>query len=147
MWIDTSSNFGTTAVAGRLVSAEITIPGEVTPKFRPTGAGGNITYSAYGVGPRSATVNITTELLDTTEYDRFGDDELVKIRLRANGPLISSTYYNYFQFDIYGRMQLTDFGDLEGVNRTVQFEVQSQYESGELSAGWVAYVQNENGAL
>jgi hypothetical protein len=43
-------------------------------------------------------------------------------------------------------MTFTDWGSLEGVNRTISLEVQSQYDA-TLGADWSIAVQNDRTAL
>ena len=89
---------------------------------------------------------MTLELLDLDQYNLFRDGTTVKLRIRHNGDLIEGSLYNFVQVDTYGPMTFTDWGALEGVNRTLTLEVVSQYDS-TLGADWSIAVQNDRTAL
>jgi len=150
LWIDTGvTAIGTTAVTGRVVSASVSVPTQVTYKYVATGPGGSITYDHIGRARRHIEAKIQFELADATQYDLFAAHTTCKTRIRFNGDLIESVtpdYYNYLQFDIYGPMSEPSWGDLEGTNRTVEFTIISEYNS-TLGASWAAYVQNTLTAL
>jgi len=147
MWLDTGSDsIGTTAITGRLISAEHVIPVNYAYKYLAVGPSGSKTYSRVGRGKRSVTTRVTLELLDLEQYNLFRDGTTVKLRIRHNGDLIEGSLYNYVQIDVYGPLHFTDWGELEGVNRVLTFEVQSQYDS-TLGADWSIAVQNDRTAL
>ena len=55
MWLDTSSAIGTTAITGRLISAEHVIPVNYGYKYLAVGPTGSKTYTRTGRGKRSMT--------------------------------------------------------------------------------------------
>lgn len=146
MWLDTSSAIGTTAITGRLISAEHTIPVGYVPKYLATGPGSDGSFTRLGRPTRSLTTTIKLELLDLDQMELFEDNTTVKLRVRHNGPLIEGSLYHYFQVDTYGPMTLDEFTDLEGVNRAVQFTVVSEYDA-TLGADWRVLVQNDRATL
>lgn len=146
VWLDTSSAIGTTEIVGRVVSAEHVIPTNYSYKYVAQGPTGNRTYSRVGRNKRFITTRVTMELIDLDQYNLFADDENVKLRVRHNGDLIEAGYYNYVEVDTYGKLQFTDWGELEGTNRTVQFEVMSEYNTG-AGHDWAIRVQNDRTAL
>ncbi len=146
LWLDTSSAIGTTEVTGRVVSAVHSLPGGVTPKFIAAGPTADLTYSRIGRGKRQMTTTVVFELLDTTQYDIFAADSTVKLRVRHNGPQIETGFYYYAEVDTYGKLDLTDWGELEGTNRTMTLQVMSEYDA-TLGADWRAAVQNQRASL
>ena len=90
------------------------------------------------------------ELVDYTEYDLFAlADTVCKMRVIHHGALIESVtpdYYYGLHVDTYGPLELTDWGELEGTNRTVTFKIESEYDS-TLGADWRIMVRNEQSAL
>lgn len=148
-WLDTSSGIGTTAITGRVVSAEHTLTFPVVPKFLATGPGGGLNYTEIGSPKANITTRLTVTVPDFTQYDNYADEDVVKLRIRHNGPLIESVtpdYYYYCEVDTYGLFELVDMGDLEGANRTMTFEVTSQYDS-TLAADCRVAIQCEETAL
>ncbi len=147
MWLDTGADgIGTTAITGRLISAEHVIPTNYGYKHLAVGPTGPKTYQRLGRGKRSITTRITLELLDLDQYSLFVEDTYCKLRVRHNGDLIESGFYHYVQVDTYGPLHFTDWGELEGTNRTITLEVQSQYDS-TLGADFQVQVQNDRTAL
>lgn len=146
MWLDTSSNIGTTAITGRLISAEHVIPVGYGYKHLAVGPGGSKTYTRVGRNKRSITTRVTMELLDMDQYKLFENDTYVKLRIRHNGDLIESGFYHYVQVDTYGYLNFNDWGELEGTNRTITLEVQSVYDA-TLGADFQVQVQNDRTAL
>lgn len=146
MWLDTSSAIGTTAIMGRLISAEHVIPVGYGYKHLAVGPGGAKTYTRVGRGKRSITTRVTMELLDMDQYKLFENDTYVKLRIRHNGDLIESGFYHYVQVDTYGYLNFNDWGELEGTNRTITLEVQSIYDA-TLGADFQVVVQNDRTAL
>ena len=147
MWLDTGvDGIGTTEITGRLISAEHVIPVNYGYKYLAVGPTGALTYSRVGRGKRSITTRVTLELTDMDQYNLFRDGTTVKLRIRHNGELIEGSLYHYVQVDTYGPLHFTDWGELEGTNRTLTLEVQSQYDS-TLGADWSIAVQNDRTAL
>lgn len=139
LWIDTSSAIGTTEITGRFVSTEWTIPTGATYKYYAGGTAGGLGFTKIGRQKRSANAKIVVELNDVSvgsgaEYQTWEADTLVKMRIRLNGSLIESVaspgpYYSYIQLDIYGPLDAFDWGSVADSNRTMQFEVTSEYNS------------------
>lgn len=151
LWIDSSSAIGTTEVTGRFIKTDWKIATGVTWKHYANGPA-----SAVGLNPtksgrkkRHAEATIVVELNDTSigvgkEYLLWEADTTVKMRIRINGALIESVtpdYYSYIQLDIYGPLDALEWGDVEGSNRTMQFTVQSEYDS-TAGASWVLAAQS-----
>jgi hypothetical protein len=132
LWVDSGSDaIGTTAITGRFVSANATIPSGVTYKYLAGGPGSK-SYSRTGRVKRHAEMTLVFELLDAAQYDLWAADTSLKVRLRINGPLIESVtpdYYHYVEMDIYGPFDAVSWGELEGSNRTVSLTIQSEYNS------------------
>lgn len=157
LWIDTSLAIGTTEVTGRFISTEWTIPTGVTRKHYAGGPTGGLNFTKHGRTPRSAKATIVVELNDVSigagkEYLLWEADTVVKMRIRLNGSEIEDvtpTYYSYVQLDIYGPLDAFDWGEVEGSNRTMQFEVTSEYSAYAAAAGfdWALAVQNARTAL
>lgn len=157
LWIDTSSAIGTTEVTGRFISTDWTIPTGAVKKRYAGGPTGGLNFTKHGITGASAKASITVELNDVSigagkEYLLWEADTVVKMRIRLNGSLIESVtpdYYSYIQLDIYGPLDAFDWGDVEGANRTMTFEVTSEYSTLAAAAGhdWALYVQNTKTAL
>lgn len=152
MWLDTDDPIGTTEITGRLVSVEHTFPGAVTFKHLAAGPGASKTYTQIGRDKRRISTTIQLELADMDQYDLFEQDALVKLRIRHNGPQISTDEigadpaYYYIEVDTYGRLKFDGWGDHEGTNRTINLLVESLYDS-TLGASWRVAVQNTQAAL
>jgi hypothetical protein len=157
LWIDTSSAIGTTEVTGRFISTDWTIPTGLKAKHYAGGPTGGLNFTKDGIGPRSAKAVVVVELNDISigagkEYLLWEADTQVKMRIRLNGSLIESVtpdYYSYVQMDIYGPLDAFDWGDVEGTNRTMQFEVTSELNSYAVAAGYdfSLAVQNQRTTL
>lgn len=149
LWMDTSSAIGTTAITGRVVSADITGSNNITTKFLATGPTGSLTYTRLGRGRPEVSSTVTMEVPDTTQLDLFNADTTVKMRVRVNGDLIESVtpdYYNYIQWDVYGKLKFDSWADLEGTNRTAVFRVDTIYDS-TLGADFCLYAQNQSATV
>lgn len=146
MWLDTSSGIGTTAITGRLISAEHVIPVNYGYKHLAVGPTGALTYQRVGRGKRSITTRVTLELTDMDQYKLFENGTYSKLRIRHNGELIETGFYHYVEVDTYGPLNFTDWGELEGTNRTITLEIQSQYDS-TLGADFQVVVQNDRTTL
>lgn len=153
MWLDTAT-IGTTEVTGRFISTSWTIPAGTVQKYYAGGPTGGLNMTKHGRIRRSAKAKITVELNDVSigagkEYLLWEADTIVKMRIRLNGSLIESVtpdYYSYVELDIFGPLDAFDWGEVEGANRTMTFEVTSQYDS---TAGYdfALKVQNTKTAL
>lgn len=146
MWLDTTEVIGTTEITGRLISAEHVLPTAYGYKYLAVGPTGTKTYSRVGRGKRAMTTRVTLELTDLEQYNLFADGTIVKLRVRHNGDLIESGFFHFVQVDVYGPLTFTDWGELEGTNRTLTLEVVSQYDA-TLGADWSIAVQNDRATL
>lgn len=143
VWIDTGT-IGTTAITGRVISAEHTIVSGISYKWVAQGTANNFAFDHHGRLKRHIETKLVMELTDQTQYNMIVAGTLVKVRVRHNGPLIESVtpdYYNYVEVDTYGTMQDPNWGELEGSNRTVEMTVISEYLAG-ASTDWAIKVQN-----
>ena len=147
VWIDTgASAIGTTPVTGRLLSTEGSVPSGLTRKWLAQGPGGDLGFGAIGRGKRHAELSLTLEVPDLDQYDQWVDRDVLKTRVRWNGPLIEAGFYHYVQLDIYGPFDGMDWGENEGSNRTIELTILSEYDD---TAGhdWALYVQSDRDAL
>lgn len=128
LWIDTTQAIGTTAVTGRFLSAEVTIPTGVTYKFIASGPAAAKTYSSTGRQKTRASMAVRMEVPDMAQYDHFSNEDIVKMRVRMNGPISEDIQYYYVEFDIYGILTAPGWGEHEGSNRTLDFTVNTTYD-------------------
>ena len=133
VFLDTSSAIGTTELTAILVSAEFDFNVGINPVYLATGEGGSRSYTRTSRSKQSVTARITLTFNDYTQWDIAAADTDVKLRVVTHGSLIENDagtdYYNGFQFDVYGPLHITDYGDLDGAERTITFEVQSEYDT------------------
>lgn len=144
IWLDTSSAIGTTLLSDRVVSGEFTLSKNIGQKRFAQGPGGSLGFSRLGRGRFRAESTITLELTDTAQYDLFAAGTTVKLRVRLNGDQIEAvtpTYYEYIEYDIYGKLTAPSWGETAGTNRTITFTVLSMYDS-TLGASWALRCQN-----
>ena len=149
LWIDTSSTWGTTAVTGRLASAEVSIDTGVQPKYVAVGPSGGVTYTRIGREKAVPELKLTVDKVDETELNHMLNADAVKVRVRWNGPLIESVtpdYYNYVQVDMYGKLRFDGWSDIAGTNRAVDLTLRGEYNS-TLASDIIAYVQNTKTSL
>lgn len=151
LWIDSGATaIGTTEVTGRFISTEWTLATGVTRKHYANGPTGGLNYTKTGRSKRHGEASIVVELNDvsiaaTKEYQLWKADTTCKMRIRINGDLIESVtpdYYEYLQLDIYGPLDALEWGEAEESNRTMEFTVQSEYNS-TAGASWVLYAQSQ----
>lgn len=145
LWIDTAT-IGTTAITGRLVSAELTIANEIAEKYLAVGPGGSLTFSRLGRGRPDVSSTFQLEVPDTTQMDQALAATSVMVRIRINGDLIESTLYEYVQWDVYGKLKFDGWADLEGTNRTANFRIDTIYNS-TLGADFQVVVQNQSATV
>lgn len=129
LWIDTSSAIGTTEITGRVISAEVTIPSGITRKWQAAGVANDLQFSRIGRGKRHAEARIVFEMLDATQYDLWVAATSLKTRIRFNGGLIETGFYHYVEVDVYGPLDVLDWGELEGTNRTIEATILSEYNA------------------
>lgn len=150
LYLDTSSPIGTTAVTGRVVSAQHVLTSGISAKYIAAGQTADITYSRHGRGKRGMVTTVVMEVPDWTQYDiAVLSDTVAKLRVVHNGALIESVtpdYYYHIMVDTYGQLRFTGWGELEGTNRTATFEVHSEYDA-TLGADWRIEVRNTASAL
>lgn len=141
LWMDTSSAIGTTAITGRVISAEHTLTNNIAYKHLATGPGGSLSFVRHGRGKRHLETTVVFELADEVQYDLFVAGTTTKTRVRHNGPLIEGALYSYVEVDTYGPLDALEWQDLEGTNRAVAFTIQSEYDA-TLGADFRIAVQN-----
>lgn len=149
LWIDTSSAFGTTEITGRVISAGLSVPTGVVPKYVATGPTGTVTFDHVGRQRTHPELQLRFELADQTQYANYTAGDYLKVRVRWNGPLIESVtpdYYYYVQADIYGKFSDFSWSDLEGTNRAMDVTIKGVYNS-TLASDLKMYVQNTETAL
>lgn len=146
LWIDSSSAIGTTRVTGRLVSAELTAPNGVVPKYVAVGPAGSLTYDHVGRQKTHPELRLVLEMVDQTQYVLFKNGTDVKVRVRWNGPAIETNYYYAVQADIYGKMSSFSWGELEGANRTMEVTIMGEYNA-TAATDLVVAVQNAQATL
>ena len=146
MWVDTSSPIGTTALTGRVVTAEVALNSGISRKWLAAGPTAGLDFSAIGRGKRHAELSATLELPDTAQYQQWEDFDTLAVRVRFNGPLIEAGFYHYVEFDMYGPWDALSWGEREGTNRTITLSLLSQYDA---TAGydWRARVQSDRDTL
>lgn len=146
LYLDTTGDYGTTLVAGKLISVDHAIEGALDAKYRAAGPGAVPTYTGHSINKRGMVTTVTIELNGFTELALFeADDVPVKCRVVHNGPLIEDALYHNVTVDTFGQLRLTDFGD-ESNTRTATFEIHSEYDSA-LGADWQVVVQNDRATL
>lgn len=149
LWMDAAvGDIGDTAITGRLVSAEVTVPTGRTYKYLAQGAAGTLGYSNTGRTRSHPTATLQFELLDTAQYDIFEADTEVAMRVRFNAEddSIETGFNHYVEFDLYGKLTEPEWGELEGSNRTVTFTLEGDYVAG-WSTDIIMRVQNAKAAL
>ena len=150
LFLDTSSVIGTTAVTGRVVSAQHVLSSGITPKYIAAGPTADLTYSKHGRGKRGMVTTVVMEVPDWTEYDISAlADTVAKLRVVHNGAFIEAVtpdYYYGITVDTYGLLRFTGWGELEGTNRTATFEVYSEFDA-TLGADWSIMVRCTASAL
>jgi hypothetical protein len=151
VWLDVASAIGTTAITGRLASANFSCDNGLAFKYLAQGPGGDLSFARIGRNKRHAESNVVFELADMTQYDVWAAASIVKLRVRVNGNAIETvtgplTYYEYIQWDIYGTMDADDWGDVEGTNRALSLTVMSQTDP-TLGADFSIAVQNTKTTL
>lgn len=107
LWIDTSSAMGTTAVTGRLLGVEHTIPTGRTYKHVAGGPLAALDYGTVGIDKSAPTTKLTLEVPDMAQYDLWAAGDTVKCRVIHYGSLIEQTagptlWYNYLNVDTVG---------------------------------------------
>lgn len=148
VWMNaTTSPFGTTAITGRVVSAEWTCPTGVVPKYVAVGPAGGLTFDHVGRQKARPEATIQLELADTTQTALFIAGTSVRLRVRMNGrTAIEGSLYPYVQFDIEGKLRDLSWGDLESTNRTVEFTIMGVY-SDQIDSDARLIIQNSSASL
>lgn len=148
-WMDSdvTNSFGTTAITGRVVSAEYTVPDGVVAKFVAVGPTGGVTYDHVGRQKAHPELKVAFELTDTAQTALFIAGTTVKARVRFNNTtLIEAGFYPFFEADIQGKLSGLSWGDLEGANRTVEFTIRGVYSS-QIASDARVRVQNSSATL
>lgn len=149
LWMEpnTTAAFGTTAVTGRVISAEWTCPTGLKPKYVAVGPTGGLTFDHVGREKVRPEATVAFELTDTTQTALFIAGTSVKMRVRFNGrTLIEAGFYPFVEFDIQGMLRDLSWGELEGTNRTVEFKIMG-VRSSQISSDARMRVQNSSTAL
>jgi hypothetical protein len=151
LWIDTAV-IGTTAVTGRVVSAEFTVPSGISYKWLAAGVAGDLQFQLIGRGKRHAEMKLVFEVPDMVQYDQWVAGTTLKVKLRFNGAQINTSgvgltpAYYYVDCDIYGPLSDLAWGENEGTNRTVEMTILSEYDTTFL-ADWAVHVQSNMATL
>lgn len=145
-YLDTSSAIGTTLLSNKLISASHTLTTNTSYKYLAAGPTAGISFTQHGIGRPRLVTSLSLEFDDSTEMDLVG--QVVKCRVRHNGPLVtgSATNYQYCEVDTYGRLRFTGWSDLEGTNRVANFEIHSEVDT-TLGADYRVAIQNDMSAL
>jgi hypothetical protein len=151
LWIDTVT-IGTTAVTGRVVSAEFTVPSGITYKWLAAGVAGDLQFQMIGRGKRHAEMKLVFEVPDMVQYDLWVTGTTLKVKLRFNGAQINTSgvgltpAYYYVDCDIYGPFDALAWGENESTNRTIELTVLSEYDT-TFAADWAIHVQSNMATL
>lgn len=141
-----ASTIGSTAVSGRLISAEVTIPSGITYKHIASGTIGGQEYALIGRAKRHAEMKLVLELPDLTQYDQWVAHTTLKTRLFFYGPIIESALRHYVQVDIYGPFETLEWGENEGSNRTIGLTIMSEYNA-TATCDFSVVVQNDRATI
>lgn len=138
IWLDSyndanaTTGWGGTEVTGRIVSATHTLQSGATYKFVSTGPAGTITYTRIGRQRTHPETKFVVEFVDQNEWTKYKDHDVVRAKVRHNGPKIetvsSTDFYNFVEVYAYGKLDLDSWGELEGTNRTLEFTIQHEVE-------------------
>lgn len=146
VWIDTSSAIGTTAITGRFMGFDATIPTGVVPKYVATGPTGGVTYSLIGRERTIPEMTLRMDKVDEVQFNNILNADTLKVRVRVNGALIEGALYNYVEVDMYGKPRFGSWTDNAGTNRALEFTIRSQYDA-TLGSDCRVAVQNDNTTL
>lgn len=152
LWLDTGSAIGTTELTDRLVSANHNLTTGVVAKYIAAGPDHALDFVDIGIDPTVGRLvtDITLEIPDMTEYDIWAAATVAKLRVRHNSQLIESgggnDFYRYIEFDNYGVLKFTGWGENVNSNRTATFRVESINDD-TLGAPYRVAVQNNRSSL
>lgn len=150
LWIDASGGtMGTTAITGRVLGGDVTIPTGVVPKWMGVGPTGDLNFTTIGRDYTQIEVNLKFEVPDTTQLDQFFGNDVLKVRWRLNGPLIESVtpdYYHFVEFDLWAPARNLTWEDNQGTNRVAALTFKSQYNT-MAATDFIARVQNDRTSL
>ena len=122
----------TTLLSGKVLAVSHSLDLDWGRKYTAAGKTAEKTYSRVGYGGHMMTTTLTMELDNMEQYEMMQNAADVKCRVYHYGPLIESVtpdYYYYLMVDTYGPLRFADFGEAAGTNRTVQFTIESEYDS------------------
>ncbi|NJL55125.1 hypothetical protein HC928_08010 [bacterium] len=141
-WLDPSANeIGTTSIGSRLANVEHSITTGVTTKFLPQGLESNRGYTRTGRTKREFTTSFSLEHTSNSEINYYSNNTTVRLRVRYNSAnLIKTGFPYYVQFDVVGKLHTFEWGELEGSNRTVDFEIIPMFTPG-TEYSWAVEVQ------
>lgn len=127
LWMD-AATIGTTEVTGRVLSAELRIrPGT---QYKWLGAG-TLTRDYNGIGRRKThhELRLVVEVPDTTQLAIGLAGTYYKTRVKWLGDTIEAPHVWYVQADIYGPVDVMDWGSHAESNRTLALTILSQYDA------------------
>ena len=131
--LDTSLAIGTTALTGRVVSADFSINNNIGYKYLAQGPTSDLSFAKIGRGKRHAESVVVFELDDMAQYDLWANGAPVKMRVRLNGDLIetqaATPFFSYIEWDIYGTLDSMAWGENASTNRTISLTVMSEYNT------------------
>jgi hypothetical protein len=148
LWVDPVNPIGTTPVTGRVVSAEVSVPGAISRKWLAAGPTTGLNFTAIGRGKRHAELTATMELPDGDQLDQWEGYDTLAVRVRFNGPIIDAApaFYNFVEFDLYGPWAAPSWGEREGTNRTITLSLLSEYDD-TVGYDWCVRVQSDRDTL
>jgi hypothetical protein len=154
VWLDTgTAAIATTDITNRVVSVEHQWDNNLSYKFSATdgGPGASLGYGRIGRGKRNLKTTIRIEFRDATEYNLMFAHSSVKLRTKFFGPLIetvtATSYYNHLEVDNYGVFNAPAWSDLEGTNRVLDLELDSEAVSVLGGASWRVQVRNQRAVI
>lgn len=153
IWLDTSSGIGTTEMTDRLVMASHALGTGVVPKYLAAGPSHTLDFADVSIDKTAVRLmtDFTLEVPDMTEYDIWAAGTVAKCRIRHNGAVIDvygggSDSYSYVEFDTYGVLKLTGWGENATGNRVANFRIES-IKDATLGAPFRVAVQNNRSSL
>ena len=129
LYMDTAT-IGTTEVTGRVLSAELTIRTGVTYKWLSQGSTFTTNdYTRVGRKKRHCELKLVLEVPDTVQLALALAGTYYKTRVKWSGALIETPHKWYVQADIYGSVDVMDWGVHAESNRTLALTILSQYDA------------------
>lgn len=148
VWLDSTSAFGTTAVAGRLLSAEVTIE---TGMIARRALDGNTVgpdplapTATVIAGRRSLSASIVAIFSSIVEFDAWRAATAQRLRLRRTGPVLGGSNWRA-TLDLAGIWRTFAIGDSDGLV-TAELELAGVLDAS-IAAEWRAEVVNDLATL